>query len=138
MKISKQACQQTIKDLHSGIDRADAILLSTPEYNRSYSPVLKNALDSGSRPQGKNKWKGKPVALIGCTPHALGAFGAQNHLRQAIMYLDMPVLQQPEFYLGNAKEKFDAEGALTDREAGGKIVELWTAFIPWTKKVNAG
>ena len=56
------------------------------------------------------------MALIGCTPYTLGAFGAQNHLRQVIMYLDMPVLQQPAFYLGNAKEKFDAEGALTDHE----------------------
>src|SRR4051794_21897904 len=59
---------QAIKDLHRDIEWADAILLATPEYNRSYSPVLKNALDWGSRPEGENKWNRKPAAVIGCTP----------------------------------------------------------------------
>src|SRR5450432_1390 len=75
---------QVVKDLHEKITSADAILFATPEYNRSYSPVLKNAIDWGSRPEGTNKWKGKPVAVTGCTPYSLGAFGAQHHLRQVL------------------------------------------------------
>jgi len=127
---------QSVKDLHESIAQADAILLATPEYNRSYSPVLKNALDWGSRPEGQNKWKGKPVALIGSTPYMLGAFGAVNHLRQVVMYLDMPVLQQPEFYLGKAGDKFNDKDDLTDEETRKLIVTLWSAFVEWIEKVN--
>jgi chromate reductase len=127
---------RSVQDLHATIDGADAILLATPEYNRSYSPILKNALDWGSRPDGKNKWKGKPVAVVGCAPYALGAFGAQNHLRQVLMYLDMPVLQQPEFYLAQADKKFNAQSALIDEETRSKIVDLWTTFVPWIQKIR--
>jgi chromate reductase len=118
-----------VKELHKTIADADAILLATPEYNRSYSPVLKNALDWDSRPEGQNKWAKKPTAVIGCTPYLLGAFGAQNHLRQVMMYLDMRVLQQPEFYLGKAAEKFNEQGELTDKETMDIIAKFWTAFI---------
>jgi chromate reductase len=127
---------QTVKDLHHNIEQADAILLATPEYNRSYSPVLKNALDWGSRPEGQNKWKGKPVAVVGCTPYLLGAFGAINHLRQVLMYLDMPALQQPEFYLGKAGEKFNDNDELTDEETRKLINGMWAAFIQWINKVK--
>ncbi|MGN7818921.1 NADPH-dependent FMN reductase [Chitinophaga sp. 22536] len=119
---------QSVLDLYETIEKADGVIFATPEYNRSYSPVLKNAIDWGSRPEGKNKWKKKPVAIVGCTPYSLGAFGAQNHLRQSIMYLDMVPLQQPEFYLGQAAEKFDAAGNLTDDATKKKIQELWQAF----------
>ncbi|MBC9913053.1 NADPH-dependent FMN reductase [Chitinophaga varians] len=119
-----------VLDLHETIAKADGVIFATPEYNRSYSPVLKNAIDWGSRPEGENKWKRKPVAIVGCTPYNLGAFGAQNHLRQSMMYLDMVPLQQPEFYLGKAAEKFDAAGKLTDETSIKKIIELWEAFAP--------
>jgi chromate reductase len=125
-----------VRTLHELLDRTDAVLLATPEYNRSYSPVLKNALDWGSRPEGKNKWAQKPVAIVGCTPYMLGAFGAQNHLRQVVMYLDMYVLQQPEFYLGKASEKFNEEGDLTDQETKDLINKFWQAFVGWIKKVR--
>lgn len=127
---------QTVADLHASIERADAILLATPEYNRSYSPVLKNALDWGSRPEGKNKWQKKPTAVVGCTPYSLGAFGAQNHLRQVLTYLDMYTLQQPEFYLGQAAEKFNATGELADKSTRKKIRQLWDAFVPWITKLR--
>jgi chromate reductase len=127
---------QTVKDLHATIDRADAILLGTPEYNRSYTPALKNAVDWGSRPAGKNKWKGKPAAIVGCSPYSMGAFGALFHLRQVLVYVDMPVVQQPEFYLANVAEKFDAEGKLTDEATRKKITEFWNVFVPWINKVK--
>jgi chromate reductase len=123
-------------DLHRAVDRADAILLVTPEYNRSYSPVIKNALDWGSRPEGKNHWNGKPAAVVGCTPYALGAFGAQNHLRQVLTYLNMPTLQQPEFYLGQAANKFDAQGGLTDADTRKRIQGLWSTFVTWINKTR--
>ena len=126
----------SVKDLHRGIGRADAILLATPEYNRSYSPVLKNALDWGSRPEGQNKWDKKPVAVIGCTPYALGAFGAQHHLRQVLVYLNMYPLQQPEFYLGKAGEKFASNGDLTDEATRKLIAAFWAAFVEWINKVR--
>jgi chromate reductase len=125
-----------VRELHGILDRSHAVLLATPEYNRSYSPVLKNALDWGSRPEGNNKWARKPVAVVGCTPYMLGAFGAQNHLRQVIMYLDMYILQQPEFYLGKAAEKFNAEGELTDKETKDLIEKFWKAFIGWIKRLE--
>jgi chromate reductase len=132
----EKSLPQSVLDLHASIDAANAIILATPEYNRSYSSALKNALDWGSRPQGQNKWAHKPAAVIGCTPYSLGAFGAQNHLRQVLMYLDMYPLQQPEFYLSNAAEKFDAQGDLTDADTKRRILELWAALIKWTNRIG--
>ena len=128
---------KNVQDLNSGIDWSDAVLLITPEYNRSFSPAIKNALDWGSRPEGKNRWNGKPVAVAGCTPYALGAFGAQNHLRQVLMYLNMQPLQQPEFYMGGAADKFDQKGELTDATTIKKIKEVWTAFLGLIGKFNS-
>lgn len=128
---------QSVIDLHNSIQKADAILLATPEYNRSYTPVLKNALDWGSRPQAKNSWAKKPVVVVGCTPYALGAFGAQNHLRQVLVYLDMPTLQQPEFYLTSAAEKFNEQGELIDDETTKKIHQVWDQFIKWIDKTKS-
>jgi chromate reductase, NAD(P)H dehydrogenase (quinone) len=123
-----------VKKLHESIQAADAVILATPEYNRSYSPVLKNALDWGSRPEGKNKWSKKHAIVIGCTPYTLGAFGAQNHLRQVLVYLDMYPVQQPEFYLGQARDKFNEEGELTDEPTKKLIHALWSAFVAQINK----
>jgi len=120
---------QTVKDLHESIKKADGILLATPEYNRSYSPVLKNALDWGSRPHGKNEWNGKPVAVLGCTPYNLGAFGAVHHLRQVLVYLNMQPLQQPEFYLAGAADKFDEQNNLKDEQTKKLIGSVWDGLL---------
>ena len=127
---------KAVTDLHASVKRADAVLLATPEYNRSYSPVLKNALDWGSRPAGQNVWDRKPAAVIGCTPYSLGAFGDIHHLRQVLVYVNMFPVQQPEFYLSNVADKFNAQGDLTDEDTKTKIREFWTAFVGWTRKVS--
>ncbi len=120
---------EPVVQLQQTIKAVDGVILVTPEYNRSFSAAIKNALDWGSRPDGVNVWEGKPVAFAGATPYNLGTFGAQNQLRQVAMYLDMQPLQQPEFYLERAAGKFDEQGKLTDQKTRDKIAELWTAFV---------
>lgn len=126
-------------ELKQQIEPANGILLVTPEYNRSIPPLLKNALDWVSRPQyppGHGPWAGKATAIAGVSPYALGAFGAVHHLRQVLTFLNMPVLQQPEFYLTFASEKFDASGQLTDQATIKHIDDLWLAFIDLIEKFS--
>lgn len=119
-------------DFKAQIKPADGILLVTPEYNRSIPPVLKNALDWASRPKsipGHGTWGEKPAAIAGCSPYTLGAFGAVHHVRQVLTYLNMPTMQQPEFYLTHAAEKFDDNGTLTDGATIKHVDDFWSAFV---------
>lgn len=126
---------QNVKDLHGKIKNADAILFATPEYNRSYSPVLKNAIDWGSRAEGKNVWDAKPAGVIGCSPYSLGGFGAVNHLRQVMLYVNLQTMQQPEFYLPEIASKMDENGNIIDLKTQKFIDDFWTAFEQWIKKL---
>jgi chromate reductase len=99
--------------------------------------VLKNAIDWGSRPAGENAWDGMPAGVIGSTLYNLGTFGAQQHLRQVLMYLNMPTLQQPEFYLEKAAGKFNENGELTDAHTKEKIEQFWAEFTKWVSKVRS-
>lgn len=110
---------------------ADAVLFVTPEYNRSVPAALKNALDVGSRPYGASVWSGKPGAVISLTPGSLGAFGANHHLRQSLVFLDVPTLQQPEAYLGHAGAMFDAAGKFADPTTEGFMKTFLGAFAGW-------
>lgn len=96
------------------IKEMDAILFVTPEYNRSIPAVLKNALDVASRPYGESVWNGKPAAIISQSPGALAGFGANHHLRQVLTFLNMPVVQQPEAYIGSVHELLDENGKLNE------------------------
>jgi chromate reductase len=82
------------------VKAADAVLFVTPEYNRSVPAALKNALDVGSRPYGSSVWDRKPGAIVSGSPSAIGAFGANHHLRQSLVFLNVPTMQQPEAYVG--------------------------------------
>ncbi|MBS0419454.1 MAG: NAD(P)H-dependent oxidoreductase [Proteobacteria bacterium] len=119
------------KRFRTGIDASDAVLFVTPEYNRSVPGVLKNALDIGSRPGNQNHWSGKPAAVVSQTPYKLGAFGANHALRQTFVFLDMPVLQQPEMYIGTVGDKFDSAGKLTDSDTGKLLDAFIAAFAGW-------
>lgn len=125
---------EKVRELKQTIESADAVLLTTPEYNRSYSPVLKNALDWASRPHGQNSWEGLPTAVVGCSPGHIGAFGAVHHLRQVLVFLNMPAMQQPEFYLFDAASKFDDAGNLTDQATKEHIEGFWKAFVVWAER----
>src|SRR5690606_6772845 len=96
------------------VSQADAVLFVTPEYNRSVPGLLKNAIDVGSRPYGQAIWGGKPAAVMSTSMGALGGFGANHHLRQMLTFFDMPVLQQPEAYVGSAHTLFDDAGNITN------------------------
>ncbi len=113
------------------VAKSDAVLFVTPEYNRSVPGVLKNAVDVGSRPYGKSAFSKKPAAVASLTGGVLGAFGANHHLRQSLVFLDMPTLQQPELYLGGAAKMFDAEGNFAQDSTKELIVKFLTAFASW-------
>ena len=113
---------------------ADAVLFVTPEYNRSVPGVLKNAIDVGSRPYGKSAWKGKPAAVISVSPGAIGGFGANHHLRQSLVFLDMPAMQQPEAYIGGAGDLFDDAGGLKKPETKQFLDKFLAAFAAWIER----
>lgn len=126
------------KEVSDFIDKlrgADAFIFATPEYNRSYTPALKNAIDWASLDDGLI-WHEKPAAVLGVTPYSLGAFGAVHHLRQVLVYLSVHPIQQPEFYLTFAAEKFDAKGNLTDAATKEKIQKFWPVFVAWINRLK--
>ena len=109
----------------------DAVLFVTPEYNRSVPGVLKNAIDIASRPYGKSAWSGKPAAVMTVSPGAIGGFGANHHLRQSLVFLDMPTLAQPEAYVGGAGDMFDEAGAFRKPETKQFAEKFMAAFAQW-------
>lgn len=113
------------------VKSAEAVLFVTPEYNRSVPAVLKNALDVGSRPYGQSVWDAKPGAVVSVAPGAIGAFGANQHLRQSMVFLNVPMLQQPEAYLGGAADLFDAEGKVTKASTVEFLRKFLQAFATW-------
>lgn len=113
------------------IRAADAVLFVTPEYNRSVPAPLKNALDVGSRPYGQSAWNSKPGAVVSASPGAIGGFGANHHLRQSLVFLNVPVLQQPEAYIGGADKLFDAAGKLTNDGTRKFLEGFMAAFAAW-------
>ena len=109
----------------------DAILFVTPEYNRSVPGVLKNALDVGSRPYGESVWDGKPGAVVSASPGKLGAFGANHHLRQSLVFLNVPVMQQPEAYIGEVASLFDEQGAFISEDSRQFFQKFMNTFAKW-------
>jgi chromate reductase len=115
-------------DFRAQIRSADAVLFMTPEYNRSVPGGLKNAIDVGSRPYGQSVWSKKPCAVVSVSPGAIGGFGANHHLRQSLVFLDMPVLQQPEAYIGGAAKLFAEDGSIENEGTRTFMTGLLTAF----------
>jgi chromate reductase, NAD(P)H dehydrogenase (quinone) len=114
------------------IKAADGLIFVTPEYNRSVPGAMKNAIDVGSRPIGQSAWSGKPAGIVTVSPGAYGGFGANHHLRQSLVFLNVFPLQQPEAYIGTAGALFDAQGNLTSdktRELLSKFVQAFAAWV---------
>jgi chromate reductase len=117
----------------STMKAAQAVLFVTPEYNRSVPGVLKNAIDVGSRPYGQSVFNGKPGAVISVSPGAIGAFGANHHLRQSLVFLNVPTLQQPEAYIGGAGSLFDDAGEIVNPGTRDFIAKFMAAFAAWVE-----
>ena len=119
------------------IRAADGVLFVTPEYNRGVPGVLKNAVDVGSRPYGESVWNQKPAAIVSASPGSIGGFGANHQLRQACVFLNMPVMQHPEAYLGHVgDDSFDADGCLKEGPLKAIVVSLAEAFADWVHLIH--
>ena len=116
------------------VKKADAVLFVTPEYNRSVPGALKNAIDVGSRPKGQSAWEGKPCAIVSVAPGAIGAFGANHHLRQSMVFLNMPAMQQPEAYIGGADKLFAEDGSISNPATKEFMTKYLAAFEQWISR----
>ena len=121
----------SVLEFRQRIAACQAVLFVTPEYNRSVPGLLKNAIDVGSRPFGKSVWDRKPGAVVSVSPGALSAFGANHHLRQSMVFLNVPMMAQPEAYIGNANALFDATGALVNDSTREFLRKFLQAFARW-------
>lgn len=121
----------------SEIQAADAVLIVTPEYNRSIPGGLKNAIDVGSRPPYHSVWDGLPTAVVSVSPYKLGGFGANHHIRQCLVFLNMPVMQQPEAYLPEVAGMLDERGALVSAESREFLTKVISSFASWAQTLAA-
>lgn len=121
------------RDFRAQIKAANAVLFVTPEYNRSVPAALKNAIDVGSRPYGQSAWNGKPAAIMSVSPGAIGGFGANHHLRQSLVFLNMPAMPQPEAYVGGAAKLFDDKGNLANDGTRKFFASFMEAFAAWVR-----
>src|SRR5215211_3238379 len=121
--------------LRSQIAAADAILFVTPEYNYSVSGVLKNAIDWASRPPNQ-PFDGKPVAIMGASGGVFGTARAQYHLRQMLIFLNALPVNRPEVMIGQAQNKFDGDGNLTDEPTREFIRKLLVSLRDWTERLK--
>jgi len=118
------------------IKEMDGFLFVTPEYNRSYPAVIKNALDIASRPYGQNAWNEKPGAIVSVSPGRLSAFGANHHLRQVMVFLNIYMMQQPEAYIGNVDAMLGKDGVVNDDKSQQFLQSIVDAFGIWVKRFN--
>jgi chromate reductase len=119
------------------IAEADGVLFVSPEYNRGIPGVLKNAIDVGSRPYGQSAFDKKPAAIVTVSPGSIGGFGANHQIRQAAVFLNMPVMAQPEAYLGHVTDdSFDESGCLKDGPLKDLVTKLAHAFHDWVVMIH--
>ncbi|HEY4133988.1 MAG TPA: NAD(P)H-dependent oxidoreductase [Alphaproteobacteria bacterium] len=123
-----------VATLRTQVLAADGVLIVTPEYNRSIPGLVKNALDWGSRPYGKNVWANKPVATCGASGGAIGSALAQAHLRNVLAYLDMPTLLQPEVYLHFTKDLIDDAGNISKEDTQKFLGGFVDKYVAWVEK----
>ena len=124
------------KQLKAQIQAADALLFATPEYNRSVPGVLKNAIDIASRPYGTSAFAGKPGAVIGASIGATGSALAQQHLRNTLAYLDVPLLGQPEVFVQFKDDgPVDAEGEITVDSTRKFLQGFVDRYVQWVHRI---
>lgn len=127
---------ETYISFRNKVNTLDGFLFITPEYNRSVPAVLKNALDVGSRPYGKSVWSGKPGAVISNSPGNIGGFGANHHLRQSLVFLNVLTLMQPEAYLSHIADAIGEDGEISDPKTISFLQNFIKAFEAWVLKIS--
>jgi chromate reductase, NAD(P)H dehydrogenase (quinone) len=126
-----------VTDLKTRVERADAVLIVMPEYNRSFPAVIKNALDWASRPYGQNVWTGKPLAVAGASPGAIGTAAGQNHLRAILPVLGFVLMGQPEVYFQFKPGIIDEHGEITDETSLAFLSNFVDKFVAWVDRHGA-
>lgn len=121
------------KVLREKLSSFDGVIFVTPEYNRSVPAVLKNAIDVGSRPYSKNGWDGKPGAVVSVSKGKIGGFGANHHVRQSLVFINVPVMPMPEAYIGEAPALFDGNGTLTNESTSEFLRKFMKAYSEWVE-----
>ncbi len=121
-------------DYKKQLDDADAFLFVSPEYNRTIPGVLKNAMEIGARPPKLNSWKGKPGAVATVSPGAIGGLGANQTIREAAVSLNIPMMQQPEAYIGQIKDKLLEDGVTVDEKTEKFMKTFLEAFATWINR----
>jgi len=124
---------ESVVRLKKHISESDGLLFVTPEYNRSIPGVLKNAIDQASRPYGESAWTGKPAGIVGISPGAIGTATAQQHLRNILAYLDVPVFGQPEVFIQAKEGLYDEAGGIG---AGSRqFLQFWMdRYTGWIRQ----
>ena len=123
-------------DFKNQIKSCDGFIFLTPEYNRSIAPALKNAIDIASRPYGQSAWDKKPCAIISASPGAIGGFGANQHLRQCFVFLNMPCMQQPEAYISQVHTLMDENGVITNEGTKTFLTKFMEAYDGWVRQFS--
>ena len=119
------------------VSGADGVLFCSPEYNRGIPGVLKNAIDVGSRPYGQSVFDKKPAAIVTASPGSIGGFGANHQIRQAAVFLNMPIMQQPEAYLGHVSDdSFGEDGCIKEGPLKDLISGLAQSFHDWVHMIH--
>ncbi|MBA4111213.1 MAG: NADPH-dependent FMN reductase [Leptothrix sp. (in: Bacteria)] len=128
---------ESVKRLKAAVKSAHGLLFVTPEYNRSFPGVLKNAIDHASRPYGQSVWGGKPAGVIGVSVGAIGTALAQQHLRNVLAYLDVPTLGQPEAFVQAKEGLFGPDGSIANEDSR-KFLQAWVdRYVAWVRKLAA-
>jgi len=135
--VKQRGFPPPVQEFREKIRAADALLIVTPEYNRSLPGVLKNAIDWASRPPDQ-PFNGKPAAIFGASPGALGTAVAQYDLRRCLGVLNALVINSPSVMIGQAAQKFDAEGRLIDPPTRDFVGKLLTSLADWTRRLARG
>ena len=126
-------------EFRDAVRGVDGVLFGSPEYNRSMTGTLKNAIDVGSRPYGKSVFSKKPAAVFSGSPGMTGGFGSNHHLRQSCVFLDMPVMQQPEAYWGLLNDdKLSADGTINDEALAKFVTGFAAALADWVDLIHKG
>jgi chromate reductase, NAD(P)H dehydrogenase (quinone) len=135
--VETESDPEPVQAMKQAIGEADALLIATPEYNHGVPGLLKNAIDWASRPPRRSVLSGKPAAILGASPGITGTARAQSQLRQAFVFTNTPVLPQPEILVYRARDKFDAEGKLTDEKTREFVGKLLHELADWTRRLNS-